>query len=898
VNQGRLETAAKTVKPASGAGRGAAAAAVFLAALALYIRSTVPFFLFDDNSEFIASAHLLGITHPPGYALFSLAGKLFSFIPAGEVFFAVNLLSAFFAAGVVALVFRLLLRITGSWAPAVIGAAMAAVARTLWIQAGQAEVYAPNLFFILLLIDLAWGLAGTRRDMPRILAMSATGAFAILNHYTPALIAPVLAGYVIWLHRRSLGTLLRWAAPAVFVAAAVFSVWMYLPMRSAANPKIQWKDQTAPAALVHHLKGVDRRADAPHVPAGEKIKFMRDYGRLLWRQWTPFLLLLVPVGLAALLIGHGGRGWVPVLCWVALFGGFTLLLNYLFGPRSSYVVSVFHTSSIMLVALAAGAGAGALLSGVARLGLPPWPVFLVLAGLVGFSAVGNREFADNSSNMLAVEYGKNILRTMARDGIVFSRLETESFPIASLRAVSGMRRDILLFGNQGDSAMDVYTEDKLGRASQSPFEMMDLEREVLTRSRLWRPVYFTFRRQITDIPGLVLHANGLLYQVNPNMDLLARSNPWDRINMDGVDLDYPNYDYITRNAIRKYFLRHAERFLQEGRGEDAEALLRRILAFDPGSRFLRNEVAGIYLSMGMFDRAREEYEKALEVPTENVELSMDTMAIYNNLSYVYGRLGMRDKALETMERAVELAPDTPVFLVNLGQTYWEMGRYADAITPLERALELGSGGPGVHNILGICYEKTGDYLEAEKHYETALETGPGLPDVYRDYGIYNAYVANRPGKAAELLEKYLELTTDPPDETNLRSTLGLLYFNIGQYQKALHHLNAAALLGAADNTRRMAIIQNTVARSYERLGRNEEADSAFRQALQVASVYPEVYRDYAEFLVRSSGGLDRAVEMLEKYLRVYPGAPDGDRVNTMLEKLRARLGQSAGKGGK
>ncbi|MBI2856242.1 MAG: DUF2723 domain-containing protein, partial [Chloroflexi bacterium] len=51
-----------------------------------------------DMGEFALSSHALGIGHNTGYPLYMMLGKLFTFLPLGDIAFRVNLMSAVFAA--------------------------------------------------------------------------------------------------------------------------------------------------------------------------------------------------------------------------------------------------------------------------------------------------------------------------------------------------------------------------------------------------------------------------------------------------------------------------------------------------------------------------------------------------------------------------------------------------------------------------------------------------------------------------------------------------------------------------------------------------------------------------------------------------------------------------------
>ena len=82
------------------------AGGLFIVSFSLYLSTLAPSVvtLFDDSLEFQLVTYQLGIAHPTGYPLYTLLGKLFTFImPIGNVAYRVNLMSAFFGAATVAL---------------------------------------------------------------------------------------------------------------------------------------------------------------------------------------------------------------------------------------------------------------------------------------------------------------------------------------------------------------------------------------------------------------------------------------------------------------------------------------------------------------------------------------------------------------------------------------------------------------------------------------------------------------------------------------------------------------------------------------------------------------------------------------------------------------------------
>src|SRR5437660_9983071 len=74
------------------------AAAVFLAALVVYIWTLAPTVTLVDSGELIVVAQGLGVAHPPGFPLWVMLAHLASLLPVGNVAARINFSSALFAA--------------------------------------------------------------------------------------------------------------------------------------------------------------------------------------------------------------------------------------------------------------------------------------------------------------------------------------------------------------------------------------------------------------------------------------------------------------------------------------------------------------------------------------------------------------------------------------------------------------------------------------------------------------------------------------------------------------------------------------------------------------------------------------------------------------------------------
>jgi len=189
------------------------AGSLFVAFLALYVRTAAPSVLSGDSAEFQLAAPLLGVPHPTTYPLYVLLGKLATLlIPFGDLAWRVTLVSAGSAALAVALFFLLARAVVGS-TPAAVGALALGLAPGLWNAATIAEVYA---LLAALLAGLAYliatgaqlGGAAEIEHEPigwRMRLAAFVGGLGFTHHGLFVIVGlPLLAAYLLWLlFRRS-----------------------------------------------------------------------------------------------------------------------------------------------------------------------------------------------------------------------------------------------------------------------------------------------------------------------------------------------------------------------------------------------------------------------------------------------------------------------------------------------------------------------------------------------------------------------------------------------------------------------------------------------------------------------------------------------------------------------
>ncbi len=241
---------------------------------ALYAITLGPTTAFWDTSEYIATAHILGIPHPPGNPLFVIMARAWELMlaPLGlSVAVRINLFSALMTSLASVCWFLVVHRILVFFTPDEwvrrIGAGAAvllsATAFTVWAQSNVNEkVYTVSLFTIALLSWLAFlwrDHTEAHRDLPPsqvpargwhddnvLVLMAFILALSVGNHLMAFLAAPALAVMIFLIKPRVFLNWRLYAWSAVFGVIGL-SVHLYLPIRAGLDPIINEAAPTCPS---------------------------------------------------------------------------------------------------------------------------------------------------------------------------------------------------------------------------------------------------------------------------------------------------------------------------------------------------------------------------------------------------------------------------------------------------------------------------------------------------------------------------------------------------------------------------------------------------------------------------------------------------------------------------
>ncbi|GAB4558304.1 MAG: hypothetical protein Tsb0020_03180 [Haliangiales bacterium] len=243
---------------------------VALVAFALYALTASPALGWLDAPEFAAAAASLGVSHSPGHPLVALVGRLATLIPIGDMLFRVSLASAAagaLAAGCLAWTGQALLAHVAPSIPTAARALAAgacglvyALSWSAWFQSVRPEVYALEsllhgavlLCALRLLGATERGTRGTRGDARLLYGAGLGAGLALSTHHFIALSATVpLVLAVLWWCRPGL----RQSARVLALVLTGLAAFLYLPVRAARDPLVNWGDPDTLGRLWWTLSG-------------------------------------------------------------------------------------------------------------------------------------------------------------------------------------------------------------------------------------------------------------------------------------------------------------------------------------------------------------------------------------------------------------------------------------------------------------------------------------------------------------------------------------------------------------------------------------------------------------------------------------------------------------------
>lgn len=648
---------------------------------------------YRDTGEMVVDAHTLGVAHPPGYPLYTLAGKAFGLISLGNPAYRLNVFSAFAAAFLGLVVFLFLRPAAGA------GAALAAAA--LWATspsggelAAVSEMYSLWLLGLVLAFAAVWRLL---RDGGSFRAWAALAFFVGLGcgvRTDFALLAPAFL-YAFWKAGRA-----RWALPLACFFALGLSIFLYLPLRSAQQPLIDWND---PEQFSRLLGSLLRRS---HGGALDKLSSSYAQGENFASQFWLFVkasaaafswagLPLAFVG--GWLLARRSRAFLLFLGLAFAVCGpvFLYIANMPPNPHSVAIVEAHHAAPQAALLLLTGWGAGALLA--------QWPAAgaVLLAAAVAFNVQLHGGRVVKRWNLLVRDYATNLTRSTPEGGAGVVREDVPLFGLWERTLVAGARPDLAVVA-QGLAASPWYQAMLRRQGHEIALGPLRGESDwaAFRRANPGRPLWAAGDVNLA-FPG-ESRTGGLPIHLNPSP--AASDVLFALYALRGAGDQVRQPDFFSSDLVSEYAraaLREATARVRARDWDGAGFWLKQARRFDSEAPSTPFNEGYVHFQKGDLDAADRSYSRAARLHA----VMLDRAAFYKTLPAVLNglrqeagevwihrgvvaeRRGLLEDSRAAYAEALRLDPASAQAHFNMAVTYWNRD-WDKAIEHLARAAEI------------------------------------------------------------------------------------------------------------------------------------------------------------------------------------------------------------------
>ena len=178
-----------------------------------------------------------------------------------------------------------------------------------------------------------------------------------------------------------------------------------------------------------------------------------------------------------------------------------------------------------------------------------------------------------------------------------------------------------------------------------------------------------------------------------------------------------------------------------------------------------------------FDQARQDlkagnYEQAVQLLTEAVEMDATQAGIWSSLARAQEGLENHEEALSAYQKAAMLQPSSALYQ-NMGNLYAEMKNSEKAQEFYDKAVAMSAGSdPSVaaaaYYNMAVGHINSEETEKAKEALQKAIEADPTYAEAYYQLAIILTNDMNAIPEAVENLKKYLELAPEGPNSEMAR----------------------------------------------------------------------------------------------------------------------------------
>lgn len=686
---------------------------------------------YADSDELMAAAYTMGVPHAPGYPLFALLGKLFTFIPIGTIAFRFSIFSSFFSTLTVLLVYLVIRKLTENIPVALIGAFSLAFSYIFWLWSIVPENFFLLGFFTTLLLCLmvSWYESQKTQNAKRskypylIIFVLALGS---LSHQLIVFTIPALIYFAWVIDKKLFKPSKKWLGIIASGIAGLLPL-VYLPLAATREPFIDYGNPTNFIRfwelITRHIYRMASPQGTAYLPVGGLMLAERFYQFLYYLvflidQFTPVVIVLAIIGIVAVMARKSTRKAGVFLFLFFVFTGPVLAfyaplsIDY---PYKTYLSSLLarYVSSTSIETTSSSYNA---LGALERFYIMNFITFSIFVGLGIFSILNLlKKFEFNKKLTIAVvclfflvpifplrdnfavvnkrnfrlgqDYMDNLFLNIEPNAIFITRGDRPTFATYFYQQVEKKRLDVthISFGWRE------WHMERLKKREPDLFitktrALLAGLREIIQNNIDKRPIYTSglpnkelVQLGIAGAP-FVVTPRGMILKIDWNWDLGAEDY-WKKMVWHGPKQMDAYYDQYAKELIEQYLIGRSNGYYHyrtRGYHDLAYQEMQAMIEIAPDQSLTR------IVTRDWGERGR---------PVRAVrELVLGDAKTHFDLSISYFRDEKIPEAMAEMWAAVYLEPENSRYRFTLGGLYEMIFWYDEALEQYEKILEQESEG--------------------------------------------------------------------------------------------------------------------------------------------------------------------------------------------------------------
>ena len=707
---------------------------LFLSSFLLHAVTAARTVTFSDSGDFLMAVASVGNCHGPGYPLFLMSAKLFSWIvPIGSLAFRVSLMSGLFASLTACLIYWIVFRMVRNRIGGLVAGLAFAFSFTFWYQTVIPETYAMGAFLIALIIVimLRWERLvhqGNKKSANNTLALLAfVFGLSMTSGFTILFVLPALIFFGLDTDYK------QFLAPRNLLRMGAFFVlgllpFIYEPVAAFRGPVYNYGDPSTLIRWFHHVTLYYQRGGLFGYPLqlyGGRIG--RYFGSLTTE--FPYFFWLAAVGFVALFLRRRKYGFFLTLLFL-----FTLFAAVSYNQIESVLRAHFYYPSYFVIALLIGFGA-AWIAGVVK----KWATSkdrLVAVVAVSLVAVLLVVWACTA---IPVHYSKvdkshyDYARVMALGmidkarpaGIILTDTDNVVFPCKYLSWIQGIGPDTRAI-NPRSLTVPGWPGEDLNVTLPPPGV------EILATDD---PATSLAKRNASTVPflssgisfgwfGWNIQWEGTVNHLYLDKAIHPAGKP--TIVKQGstalADLDSDAREAIVLSDIMKAYT-----YVYAGDLKKADLLYQRITDFGVSSLYVATlygaeTISATFELWGQTLNNQGNYRKTVQVMPRARIVDPD----FTSMTYAHAltKVGQLDAALNEIDNFLLHYPSTPAAYVERGEIYILQGDYTAASSALKTAVELTPNDPRSHYDYGVALLRDNNKKAATEQFKLAIAKSP------------------------------------------------------------------------------------------------------------------------------------------------------------------------------